>query len=408
MNHITGRERNLFRVAVVVSLHDNGRSWRGSVGRGDMEKAGAGKAGPPWLTFALLTALVVVFCIELLAGFDAPTGLLQPSVRTLAALGGSNRNLIVDQGEWFRVASAPFLHGGLIHLALNGLVLAWGGSLLERMLGRPWFAAIYAVSAVTGVLMSLVINAPSVVSVGASGALMGLMAGLFVTSFHFPPGPVRARLRSASLQVLVPSMIPVFTSLTGQRVDFGAHLGGAAGGALVALILLANWPAAERLPRLRGLAAAIGLAGLVAAVVTVGKVAEAFLKARRDIELRAMLIPSSQVPRTDEQWKMQVDALAARYPHDPRPRLFRGISMLEARDSAGAERELRAALADAETLKDLLTPQLEALVRTNLAIALSDAGKKAEAKQLAAPVCRVDTAENRSMRTRLKRIGVCD
>jgi rhomboid protease GluP len=373
-----------------------------------MEKVSAGRAEAPWLTFALLSALVIVFFIELLAGFDAPTGLLQPSVRTLVALGGSNRTLIVDSGEWYRMVSAPFLHGGLIHIGLNGLVLVWGGSLLERMLGRAWFAAIYAVSAVTGVLVSLAINEASVVSVGASGALMGLMAGLFVTSFHFPAGPLRSRLRTASLEVLIPSMIPVFTSLTGQRVDFGAHLGGALGGALMALILLGNWPAAERLPRLRQLAAAIGAAGLVAAVITAGKVADSFRRTQHQIELQAMLIPNSELPHSDEQMKAKAESLAARYPRDPRLRLFRGAAMLDARDSAGAERELRAGLDDAETFKDLLPPRVEALLRTNLAIALDDNRKKTEAKAIADPVCRVDTAENRPTRMRLKSMGLCD
>lgn len=373
-----------------------------------MEKAGADKAGPPWLTFALLTALAVVFGCELGFGFDQPTGLAQPSVRTLMAMGGSNRTVIVANGEWYRMISAPFLHGGLIHLALNGFVLLWAGSLLEGVVGRAWYAAIYGVSAVAGVLVSLALNPPSVASVGASGALMGVLACLFVISFHFEAGRVRGHLQSVALQVLVPSLIPIAASVTGQHVDFGAHLGGVLGGALIGLILLGNWPDAERLPRLRWLAAAIAMAGLAAVVVTAWLAANAFLKARHELDLRGMLMPNSQLPHTDAEWKAQAESLAARYPHDPRPRLFRGISMLEARDSAGAERELRAALADAETLKDLLTPQLEALVRTNLAIALSDAGKKAEAKELAAPVCRVDTAENRSMRTRLKRIGACD
>jgi rhomboid protease GluP len=377
-------------------------------GEEKMELAGAGKAGPPWLTFALLAALAVVFGCELGLGLDQPTGLAQPSVRTLMAMGGSNRTLIVAGGEWYRMISAPFLHGGLIHLTLNGFVLLWTGPVLERMLGRAWFAAVYGVSAVAGVLVSIALNPPSVVSVGASGALMGMLACLFVVSFHFEAGPVRAQLQSMALQVLVPSLIPIAASVTGQHVDFGAHLGGVLGGTLIGLILLGNWPDAERLPRLRWLAGAIAMAGLAAVVLTPWLAANAFLKTRHELGLRGMLMPNSQLPRTDAEWKAQVESLAARYPHDPRPRLFRGISMLEARDSAGAERELRAALADAETLKDLLTPQLEALVRTNLAIALNDAGKKAEAKEAAEPVCRLDTAENRSMRTRLKRIGVCD
>src|SRR5262249_22301134 len=152
----------------------------------------------------------------------------------------------------------------------------------------------------------------------------------------------------------------------GQHVDFGAHLGGVLGGTLIGLILLGNWPNAERLPRLRWLAGAIGMAGLAAVVATAWLAANAFLKARHELDLRGMLMPNSQLPRTDAEWKAQAESLAARYPHDPRLRLFRGVTMLEAGDFAGAERELRTGLADAVVMKDLLPPQVETLVRTNL------------------------------------------
>jgi rhomboid protease GluP len=380
-----------------------------------MEDAAAGRAGFPWLTWALLAVLVAVFCLEIAPGLDPPTGLLQPSIRNLVALGGSNRTLIVERGEWWRMISAPFLHIGLIHLALNGLVLLWGGSLVERLLGRAWFAAIYAVSAVCGVLVSLALNEPSVVSVGASGALMGLMASLFVASFHYPAGdPVRAQLRTTAMQVLIPSLIPI--GITGGRVDIGAHIGGGLGGALVALILVGSWPAAERLPRLRMFAAAIGLAGLVAAIVTAEKAGSSYLKALHETELRALLIPNNVLPRTDEQWKSQAASLADRYPRDPRPRLFRGATLLDAGDFAGAERELRAGLADVETFGDMLPKQVETLLRTNLAVGLYGGGPggkvtpeaRAEAKEIAAPVCRLDTADSRAMRARLRRMGVCE
>jgi rhomboid protease GluP len=375
-----------------------------------MELAGAGEkpASHPWLTFGLLAALVAGFCCEVAFGLDPTTGLLQPSVRTLAAMGGSNRTLVVGSGEWYRVISAPFLHAGLIHLSLNGFVLLWAGPVLEGLLGRAWLAAIYGVSAVAGVIMSMALSPTSVVSVGASGALMGLLATLFVVSFHFMPGLLRTRLQTAALQVLLPSLIPLAPTVTGQHVDYGAHLGGILGGALMGLILLGNWPDTERLPRLRWLAAGIGAAGLAATLVTAVMVANSVIKIRHDVDLRATLIPNGQLPRTDAEMKSQSESLAARYPHDPRPRLFRGMAMLDAGDSAGAERELRAGLTDAEAMKNLLPPRVEALLRTNLAMALYGNRQTAEARTIAAPVCQLDTAESRPMRSPLKSIGICD
>jgi rhomboid protease GluP len=367
----------------------------------------------PLITILLVVALAAVFCAELLLDFDArspgsgpQTPVLQPSVRTLDALGGSSWNRVVDGGEWFRLISAPFLHAGPLHLAVNGVILLLGGMLAERMLGRAWFAAIYTVSGITGVMMSLTLNPASVVSVGASGAIMGLMACLFVTSFHFPAGPTRSRLRVGALQVLIPSLVPVATSLTG-RVDVGAHLGGALGGAAMALVMLACWPRSETLPRLRWLVAAVACAGLVATVMTVGKVQGSYLRTQHEIALLATLIPNSQLPRTDEEWKSRADVLALSYSHDPRLRLFRGATKLDKGDWTGAEQELRVGLADMESAKELLPARLEALLRTNLAIALSH-GKKTEARAVAEPVCRLDSADMRPARMRLKSLGLCD
>lgn len=376
-----------------------------------MVLAGAGEkpAGPPWLTFALLAAMTGVFCCEILYGLDPWTGLLQPSIRTLAAMGASNRDLIVGHGEWYRLIAAPFLHGSLIHLAVNGLVLLWAGPIVERLLGRAWFAALYALSAVTGVLVSMAVNPASVVSVGASGALMGLLACLFIVSFHFAPGPVRRHLQSMALRVLIPSLIPLVGSVNGMRVDFGAHLGGTLGGALIGLILIGKWPRTECLPRLRWLAAAIAMASLAAALVTPWMIVKtSFLKTRHEQDLRAMLIPNSEFPRTDAEMKAKADSLAARYPRDPRLRLFRGMALLDAGDLVGAERELSAGLADAETMRSVLLPQTEELLRTNLALTLDGEGRKAEARAIAAPVCKLDTAGSQSMRTALKGIGACD
>jgi membrane associated rhomboid family serine protease len=400
---------------VIALLPDSGYSLSESI-RGvkkmELAAADAKPSGPPWLTFVLLAAIIGVFACEIAFGLDPPADLLQPSVRTLAAMGASNWILVVTNGEWHRVISATFLHGSLLHLVLNGIVLLWAGSLLERVTGRAWYAAIYAVSGVAGSIASLAFNPPSVVSVGASGALMGVVASLFVVSFHFTPGPVRGHLQSVSLRVLIPSLLPIIPMGGGMRVDFGAHLGGALGGAVAGLILVALWPRREAVPRARGLAAAVGLAGLAAAVATAWKVDASFVKTQLETAAKPMLIPNSQLPRSDADMKAQVDSLAARYPYDPRPRLFRGSALIEAGEFAGAERELRASLAGAETFREVLPPQVERMVRTNLAIAVignkQTAEAKAEAKAIAEPVCRVESVDSRPLRTRLKRLNLCD
>jgi rhomboid protease GluP len=370
-----------------------------------MEMPGAG-GDPPWLTYALLAALTAVFACEIFFGLDPPTGLGAPSVSTLVMLGGSSRYLVVADGEWYRVVSAAFLHAGVIHLALNGFALLWAGPLLEGLAGRAWFAAVYGVSAVTGSIVSLALNPPSVVSIGASGALMGLDACLLLVSFHFD-GPMRAHVQRVTLLALLTGLVPMATAAAG-RIDVFSHLGGMLGGALIGLILLGNWPEAARLPRLRWLAGVIAAAGLAAAVLTLSLVVKSVARGRHEQEMRALHMPNNQLPRTEAEMKSQMESLSERYPRDPRLRLSRGTAMLNTGDLSGAERELRAGLADAEIMTSVLPAQVEATLRTNLATALHRTRQDTMAKVVAGPVCGRELAESAPLRARLKSLGICE
>src|SRR5713226_8518908 len=160
----------------------------------------------PWLTCALLAVLAAVFAAELLFPVE-PAKLASPHIDTLIAMGALNRRLVLESGEWYRLLSSSLLHGG-----------ALGGS-----------------------VGSMAINDPATVSVGASGAIMGMLAAAVVSSFRLPAGAARERLQIGLLQVLVPSLIPLATVRTGGRIDFAGHLGGAAAGACAGALLLATW-----------------------------------------------------------------------------------------------------------------------------------------------------------------------
>jgi rhomboid protease GluP len=91
------------------------------------------------------------------------------------------------------------------------------------------------------------------VSVGASGAIMGLFAAAFIGSFRFPSGsPDQQRMMIRSLRVLIPSLLPLATTASGMHIDYGAHLGGAISAGIVALLLLKAWPDGTPLSRARG------------------------------------------------------------------------------------------------------------------------------------------------------------
>jgi rhomboid protease GluP len=292
-----------------------------------------------YVTYALLVVLAAVFAAECVFAIGPLKGALQPSITTLGALGGLYWPRVVESGEWYRLLSATFLHADLMHLALNAFVLFYAGRRLEWIIGHSWFAAIYFISAVCGSIVSLALNPANVVGIGASGAIMGVLAASFIASFHFALGATRTRLQMTALQVLIPSLLPIWlTSRNGMLVDFGAHLGGAVGGTLVAGLLLAIWPRSSPMPRLRYIAlASAGLLGSLAALIPISGSYATF---QQEEALQARLIPSSQFPDTIAAGRAEADSLITRYPEDPRGYLFRGMNALDAHDYARAIADL--------------------------------------------------------------------
>jgi len=93
---------------------------------------------------------------------------------------GANFGPATQDGEWWRLGSAMFLHFGVVHLTLNLWALWDGGQLVERMYGPARFAGIYFASGLTGNLLSLVAHKGLAVSGGASGAIFGIYGALLV------------------------------------------------------------------------------------------------------------------------------------------------------------------------------------------------------------------------------------
>ncbi len=343
----------------------------------------------PWLTFALLLVLIVVFMLE--NEFVVTPGRnLTPSIGTLVAMGGLSRTAVLSGGEWYRLFTAPLLHLNLTHIVSNGVGLLLGGWPLERLVGRLWFFSFFVAGVIGGSLLSLVLGAPQTISVGASGALMGLFAALLVSSFRLPAGSsTRQKLQMNSTRVLIPSLLPLFSSANGIHVDYAAHFGGAIGGAIVAAPLLTHWPQTARIPRLRKVAAAIVIIGVTLFVASVTAVIGNYQ--RYDVET----IPQFEIPKTSEGRHARAAYLAARYPADPRSHFFLFDALIAAKDNAGAERELRLALANAQRRPALFSPELELAILGTLASLLLDEGKRDEAKEFARPLCSSPAGDKR-------------
>ncbi|MBB6174312.1 membrane associated rhomboid family serine protease [Nocardiopsis mwathae] len=120
----------------------------------------------PYVTWTLLGLIVAVF----LAQMGSPQ---------LTVLFGMHGGAAMVEGEWYRLITAAFLHGGVMHLLFNGFALYVIGPQLERWLGHARYLALWVLSAIGGSVLTLLVQ-PTQLSVGASGAIFGLFGAVFV------------------------------------------------------------------------------------------------------------------------------------------------------------------------------------------------------------------------------------
>ena len=136
----------------------------------------------------------------------------------------------VRAGEWWRIITAGFMHVNLIHLLFNMLALWNLSSVLESALGRDRFVAVYVTSLLTGSLGVLVVS-PDSLTVGASGAVFGLMGALVVAQRVRGIDPW-----SSGIGMVIG--INLLITFTLPNISIGGHLGGLAGGLLSTWVLL--------------------------------------------------------------------------------------------------------------------------------------------------------------------------
>jgi membrane associated rhomboid family serine protease len=226
----------------------------------------------PYLTFGLIAVLVLIFRAEDIQLFSLQD-LLELNLPAVVAKGGISGQAVLTNGEWWRIATAPLLHASVFDLLSNAFALLVAGWIFERLIGRAWFAALFAISALGSSIGCLVLNAPEDVSYGASGAVLGLLAAAFVCSFIFESEQLRRRMQKGTFRLLWPSLLPVAWSWfdgSFQQSDFGAILGGAVAGACTGYLLGEIWRENDAHPPGRAFACVFaGAYGIAAAAAFV-------------------------------------------------------------------------------------------------------------------------------------------
>ncbi|GAB5543705.1 MAG: hypothetical protein SangKO_034650 [Sandaracinaceae bacterium] len=301
---------------------------RRSVARNTEQRAFAQRlyGTTPIVTYALLTANLMMF------GLQAALGGFDPSVRLLIRLGGIEPHSIMN-GEVWRLVSGAFLHGGVMHLGFNMMVLVILGRFVERLLGPARFLVLYTACALAGSLASTFLM-DAAVSVGASGALWGILAAEAVFAFApgFLPPPMVALARRTALINLGLNVAASFR----PHVDWAAHAGGGLVGALLLYFVLSRGvPRGDRIAHDRptplpgqnivaGLCVALLVGGAVAGPVLGGAfepapTAPIYERVVIDGTTATVQVPSSLAPQPAEVGddSLRVDQSFGDLLHDP-------------------------------------------------------------------------------------------
>jgi membrane associated rhomboid family serine protease len=169
---------------------------------------------PGWVSKVLIAINVVVFILQqTVSGFTFRF---------------ENIGLYVADGDYYRLLTAAFLHASILHIALNMYALYLFGPPVEAAIGRVRFAALYLVSALGGSALSYAFANPLIPSLGASGAVFGLLGAYLV---------LNRKLGRDTSGVMALLVINFVFGLIAPNIDWRAHLGGLITGSLCAAVI---------------------------------------------------------------------------------------------------------------------------------------------------------------------------
>jgi membrane associated rhomboid family serine protease len=195
---------------------------------------GAGARRMNAVTLGLIAVNVAVALVEFASGgsasFTNNSIFENGSLFASGYVNASGQPLGVAHGEWWRLFTAMFLHASFFHLAVNMYSLYFVGSIMEQVIGRWRFLLLYLASGLAGSAGALVLS-PTTPTVGASGAIFGVLGGLFVLERrrHISTGGQVAGLIVLNL---------VITFAFSSSISVGGHVGGLIAGMVLMIALL--------------------------------------------------------------------------------------------------------------------------------------------------------------------------
>lgn len=208
-------------------------------------------SGKPTVTYSIIGITLVVYLLQFVFGSQITSLLWYAGVYSYPG-----------SFEPWRMLTTALVHGSLFHVLLNMYTLWIFGQLLEQLLGRGRYLALYLLSGVAGSLGVLFLSSPTTPVVGASGAIFGLMGAFLV---------IQRRLGGNATQLLVLVGINlVIGFIPGLNIAWQAHVGGIIGGAILGLIYVQT-------RRIRQKSLQVGLIGAFAALLVLLSFARFFV-----------------------------------------------------------------------------------------------------------------------------------
>jgi membrane associated rhomboid family serine protease len=179
----------------------------------------------PQLTYVLIALNVIAFVAMTAGGGGGLTSRGGGEVYANGALFGP----AVANGDWWRIITAGFLHAGILHLAFNMYFLYFLGTLMEPEIGRLRFGIIYFVSLLGGSFGALLLT-PNAYTVGASGAVFGMMGAAIIAMRARGIDPMQSGLgMTLVLNLGITFLIP--------GISIGGHIGGLVAGGIVGYLM---------------------------------------------------------------------------------------------------------------------------------------------------------------------------
>ncbi|GEP19330.1 rhomboid family intramembrane serine protease [Pediococcus argentinicus] len=192
----------------------------------------------PYVTVGLVLINVIVFVLMFFSGGSS-------NINVLINFGGLIPAVVKSGSGYDTLITSLFLHSGIEHITLNMVMLYFIGRILERVIGHFKFFIIYMLSGIFGNLISIQLSNPNTVSIGASGAIFGIIGIWLMLAEQYPNQPL---FRGMGQQMLLFIGLGLVGSFFGTGIDIFAHIGGLIGGFLLSYAIgfpkfgkVSNW-----------------------------------------------------------------------------------------------------------------------------------------------------------------------